>query len=429
MNTENKTIKKIIPDKWLWIFKHNGFRRYFINTGWMFLGQIFSLIVSFFIGVWIARYLGPENYGILNYAVAFVGLFGFIASLGIDSILNRELIKTPEKRDVLLGTAFKLKVVGGIAALALAVISILMSQTTLLIQFLVIIFSFNFILQAINVISIYFQSKVESKNNVKVSIISTLISSVLKVGVILLDKGVIWIMLVYILDFVWQWINFVYVYKRQGLKIRDWKFDNDLAKKILKNSWPLILAQAAGYIYLKVDQVIIGLMLGNYEVGLYAVAVKVTEIWYFIPSIICSSLFPAIINAKLTDVKVYKKRLSNLYVLMFILSLIIAITITFLAKPIMTILFGNSYLESVAILKIYIWSSVGLFLTVAVNQYLISENSVKTIFWLNFLSMIINIGLNIWLIPLIGLLGAAWATLISYFVIPISVLIREKFFR
>ena len=429
MNTENKTIKKIIPDKWLWIFKHNGFRRYFINTGWMFLGQIFSLIVSFFIGVWIARYLGPENYGILNYAVAFVGLFGFIASLGIDSILNRELIKTPEKRDVLLGTAFKLKVVGGIAALALAVISILMSQTTLLIQFLVIIFSFNFILQAINVISIYFQSKVESKNNVKVSIISTLISSVLKVGVILLDKGVIWIMLVYILDFVWQWINFVYVYKRQGLKIRDWKFDNDLAKKILKNSWPLILAQAAGYIYLKVDQVIIGLMLGNYEVGLYAVAVKVTEIWYFIPSIICSSLFPAIINAKLTDVKVYKKRLSNLYVLMFILSLIIAITITFLAKPIMTILFGNSYLESVAILKIYIWSSVGLFLTVAVNQYLISENSVKTIFWLNFLSMIVNIGLNIWLIPLIGLLGAAWATLISYFVIPVSIFVREKFFR
>lgn len=429
MNIENKTIKKIIPDKWLWIFKHNGFRRYFINTGWMFLGQIFSLIVSFFIGVWIARYLGPENYGILNYAVAFVGLFGFIASLGIDSILNRELIKTPEKRDVLLGTAFKLKVVGGIAALALAVISILMSQTTLLIQFLVIIFSFNFILQAINVISIYFQSKVESKNNVKVSIISTLISSVLKVGVILLDKGVIWIMLVYILDFVWQWINFVYVYKRQGLKIRDWKFDNDLAKKILKNSWPLILAQAAGYIYLKVDQVIIGLMLGNYEVGLYAVAVKVTEIWYFIPSIICSSLFPAIINAKLTDVKAYKKRLSNLYVLMFILSLIIVITITFLAKPIMTILFGNSYLESVAILKIYIWSSVGLFLTVAVNQYLISENSVKTIFWLNFLSMIVNIGLNIWLIPLIGLLGAAWATLISYFVIPVSIFVREKFFR
>ena len=114
---------------------------------------------------------------------------------------------------------------------------------------------------------------------------------------------------------------------------------------------------------------------------------------------------------------------------MFILSLIIAITITFLAKPIMTVLFGNNYLESVAILKIYIWSSVGLFLSVAVNQYLISENSVKTIFGLNFLSMIVNIGLNVWLIPLIGLLGAAWATLISYFVIPISVLIREKFFR
>jgi O-antigen/teichoic acid export membrane protein len=429
MTIKNKIIKKIIPDKWLWIFKHNGFRRYFINTGWMFFGQVFSLIVSFFIGVWIARYLGPENYGILNYAVAFVGIFGFIASFGIDGILNRELIKTPEKRDVLLGTAFKLKIIGGIISLALAVISILISQTTLLIQFLVIIFSFNFILQAINVISIYFQSRVESKNNVKVSIISTLISSVLKIGVILLDKGVIWIMLVYILDFVWQWINFVYVYKKQGLKIKDWKFDNVLAKKILKNSWPLILAQAAGYIYLKVDQVIIGLMLGNYEVGLYAVAVKITEIWYFIPGIICGSLFPAIINAKLTDFKVYKKRLNNLYILMFVLSLLIAIIITFLAKPVMTVLFGNSYLESIPILKIYVWSSVGLFLSVAINQYLISENLVKTIFGLNFLSMIINIGLNIWLIPLIGLSGAAWATLISYFVIPISIFIRSKFFR
>ena len=196
----------------------------------------------------------------------------------------------------------------------------------------------------------------------------------------------------------------------------------------MKNSWPLILAQAAGYIYLKVDQVIIGLMLGKYEVGLYAVAVKLTEVWYFIPAIICGSLFPAIINAKLTDNGVYRRRLGNLYVLMLILSLVIAIAMTFLAKPIVNILFGSGYYESIGILKIYVWSSVGLFLGTAVNQYLISENSVKTIFWLNFLSMIVNVGLNVWLIPLIGLLGAAWATLISYFIIPSFVFIRNKFF-
>jgi len=422
------TIKKIIPNKWSWILDHDGFKRYFTNTGWMFFGQIFSLLISFFIGAWLARYLGPNNYGVLSYAVAFVGLFGFIASFGIDSILNRELVKTPEKRDELLGTAFRLKIIGGIVALLLSIIFIFIFETSPLIKFLVIIFSFSFVLQAINVISTYFQSRVESKNNVKVLFISSLISSILKVGVILLDKGVIWLMVVYVFDFVWQLIAYINIYNKKGLKIINWEYNKDLAKKILKNSWPLMLALAAGYIYLKIDQVMIGSMLGKYEVGLYAVAVKLTEVWYFIPSIICASLFPAIINAKKSDIRVYNNRLKNLYILMFVFSIIIAVIMTLLAKPIVYILFGSGYLESVGILKVYIWSSIGLFLGTAINQYLIAENLVKTIFILNFLTMIVNIGLNFVFINKFGLLGAAWSTLISYFIIPIIVLSGKKFF-
>lgn len=421
-------IKKIIPNKWSWILDHDGFKRYFANTGWMFFGQIFSLLVSFFIGAWLARYLGPNNYGVLSYAVAFVGLFGFIASLGVDSILNRELVKTPEKRDELLGTTFGLKTIGGITALLLSIVCIFIFETSPLIKFLVIIFSFSFVLQAINVINIYFQSRVESKNNVKVIFISSLISSILKVGIILLDKGVIWLMVVYVFDFVWQLIAYINIYNKKGLKIINWKFNKDLAKKILKNSWPLMLAIAAGYIYLKVDQVMIGSMLGKYEVGLYAAAVKLTEVWYFIPSIICVSLFPAIINAKKSDIRMYNSRLKNLYILMFVSSIIIAIFMTLLAKPIIYILFGGGYLESVSILKIYIWSSIGLFLGTAINQYLIAENLVKTIFTLNLLTMIVNIGLNFVFISKFGLLGAAWSTLISYSIIPLIIFSGRKLF-
>lgn len=421
-----KILEKITPVKWHGALNNDGYKRYFSNTGWLFGGQMFSLLVSFFIGAWIARYLGPENYGVLSYSIAFVGIFGVIASLGVDGILNRELIKTPEKRDELLGTAFRLKLIGGITAFFLVFISVELFRTSSLIKLLVILFSFSYIFQSINVISNYFNAEVKSKNNIKATIISTLITTILKVIVILLDKGVIWIVVVFVLDALWQGIGFMWTYYNYGLKIKNWHFDNKLAKEILKNSWPLILASAAGFIYLKIDQVMIGSMLGNYKVGIYAVAVKLVEVWCFIPGIICTSLFPAIINAKKTSLEMYKNRLKNLYILMAIISVAISISITILAKPIIYIIFGSGYLESVSILRIYVWSSFGLFLGYAMTQYLMSENLVKTIFILNFLAMFVNIVLNLILIPSMGLVGSAYATLISYSIIPLGVWIIRK---
>lgn len=421
-----KILEKITPVKWHWILQHEGYKRYFANMSWMFGGQMFSLLVSFFVGAWIARYLGPENYGVLNYSIAFVGIFSFIASLGVDGILNRELIKTPEKRDELLGTAFRLKLIGGAIAFCLTILSVILFQSNYLIKLLVVLFSFTFITQSMGVISIYFQSEVKSKNNVKAIIVATIITSILKIAVILLDKGVIWLVFVFTLDSLWYGVGIVRAYKHSGLKIKSWHFNNTLAKDMLKNSWPLMLASAAGFIYLKIDQVMIGYMLGNYKVGIYAAAVKLVEVWYFLPVILCSSLFPAIINAKKTSIEIYKFRLENFYILMAIIPIVMAIPITLLAKPIIQIIFGSGYLESVNILRIYAWSSFGLFLGWAMNQYLMSENLVKTIFWLNFTAMVVNIVLNLIFIPKFGLIGSAWATLVSYLIFPLGVYIIKK---
>jgi len=421
-----KLIEKITPSKWHLILNNEGYKRYFANTGWMFGGQIFSLIISFFVGAWVARYLGPENYGILSYSIAFVGLFSFISSLGIDGILNRELIKTPEKRDQLIGTSFYLKLIGGIIAFFVSIASVLIFESDPLIKLLVILFSFSFILQSSNVISNYFNAEVKSKNNVKVVLFSTIISSILKIITILLGKGVIWIIIIYLLDILWQGIGFILSYNKYGLKIKDWYFNKNLAREILHSSWFLMFASAAGFIYLKIDQVIIGSMLGNYKVGIYAAAVKLVEIWYFVPVIIATSLFPAIINAKKTGIDLYKNRLKKLYILMIVISFVMAIIITILAKPIIYTFFGNGYIESINILRIYIWSSIGFFLSIAMNQYLMSENLVKTIFILNLITMIINIILNLIFIPIWGLTGSAFATLISYFIIPTVIFLIKK---
>lgn len=424
-----KLIEKITPIRWHWILQHEGHKRYFANMSWMFGGQMFSLLISFFISAWIARYLGPENYGILNYSIAFVGLFGFIASLGVDGILNRELIQTPEKRDELLGTSFYLKLIGGVIAFSLAVLGVIFFQTSPLIKLLVILFSFSFILQSINVISTYFNAEVKSKNNVKILIYTTIISSILKIIVILSGKGVIWLIFIYLLDSLLQGIGFIFSYKNFGLKIKNWYFSKILAKSLLRNSWLLMLSSAATLIYLKIDQVMIGSMLGNYEVGIYAAAVRLVEVWYFVPGIIAITLFPAIINAKNTDIKIYRSRLKNFYIFMTIIPILMAIPITLLAKPIILVLFGSEYLESVIILQIYIWSSVGIFLNHATGQYLISENLLKIIFLVSLLGMVINIILNLIFIPMFGIIGSAWATFISYLIIPIGVIIYEKIWR
>lgn len=419
-------IKKITPEKWHWALEHDGYKRYFANMSWMFGGQMFSLLVSFFIGAWVARYLGPENYGVLSYSIAFVGIFGFIASLGVDGILSRDLVQTPEKRDELLGTAFRLKLFGGAIALFLSVASVFIFQTDPLVKILVSLFSFSFILQSIGIIGSYFNAEVKSKYNVKATLFATLISSVLKVLIILSGKGVIWLVVVFVLDSLWQGIGLIISYNNFGLKIKNWIFSKTLAREMFKNSWPLMLASAAGFITLRIDQVMIGSMLGNREVGIYAVGVKLVEVWYFIPGIISTALFPAIINAKKTGVELYKKRLKNFYILMVLLPVLMAIPITLLAKPIISIMFGAGYLEAIPVLKIYIWSSVGLFLGSAAGSYLMAENKVKTIFILNLSAMIINIILNFIFIPIWGIIGSAYATLISYAITPIYILIIRK---
>ena len=415
-----------MPAKYRWILSHEGFRRYFANTGWMFLGQLFSLLASFFVGAWLARYLGPENYGVINYAIAFACLFGFIASLGVDSLLVRELVKTPEKRDELMGTSFGLKLIGGLSAFVITAAAAFLSETASLNRMLIVIFAFSFIIQAINVVSSFFQARVEAKNNVRAQIIAGLISAALKMVFILVGANLAWLMLIFTLDGAWQAIIFVLTYRAKGYRLRSWRFDCDLARRLWRDSRLLMLSAAASFILLKIDQVMIGRMMGAEAVGLYAAAVKFVEIWYFVPGVICASLFPAIVNAKKTSLDLYRRRLHNFYVLMITIAVLIAVPTVILAPWAVNLLFGAAYAPAVLILQIYVWSGVGLFWGWAINQQLTAENRTRTIFILNFSAMVLNIGLNLILIPALGLPGAAVATLISYFAIPALMVFFRK---
>src|SRR3989344_2511937 len=415
--------KKIIPARWHRILEHAGFKRYFVNTGWMFFGQIFSMGISFFIGAWLARYLGPKNYGIINYSFAFVGIFSFIANLGIGTILSRDLVKYPEKRDELLGTSFRLLLYGGVAAFTLVVISALVFESSYFIRSLIILYSSTYLWSAFAVIQTFFQSTVQAKKNVRISMAGAATSSILKILLIVSGKGIVWLMLIFVFESLFVSVLSLITYKSSGYKLSAWRFNAGLAKDILSGSWLLMLGAAASFLFVRVDQVMVKFFLGEASVGLYAAAVRLVEIWYFVPGIICGSLLPAIINAKKVDEKKYYERLKKLYILLAFVAVLIAVPSTILAPWVINLLFGDAYSEAAGILRLYVWSGVGLFLLWGLQQYFLSENRLKIIFYLYLFSMITNIVLNLFFIPKFGLTGAAWATLISYSIGPIAVFV------
>ena len=406
----------------------SGFQKYFKNTGWMFAAQVGNLI-SLTVNIWLARYLGPTNFGTINYVFAFVGIFSFLSNLGISGILIRDLVRYPEKRDKILGTAFWLLTIGSILAFVLVIISSFIFESTLMVRTLIILYSTIFLWSPVSIINSYFLATVQAKKNAVIQITGTVIVSAIKIVFILSGKGIIWLTATFILDCIFSSILYIFNYNKSGLKISLWRFDDKLAKDFLLASWFLMLSTAAGYLLLRIDQVMVKLYLGQTAVGLYAVAVKLSEIWYFIPGIICSSIFPAIINAKKTHEGIYLERLKKLYAFLGGIALLIALPTAILAPWIIKSLFGAQYSESVQILQIYVWSGIGVFLSTGINQYFIIENYLKTIFLYSLVSVVVNIVLNIILIPKIGLTGAAWATLISYSVGPIFILIFFIFKR
>ena len=394
---------------------HSGFRKYFANTSWLMTERILRMIVALFVGVYVARHLGPERFGLLSYANSFVGIFIALATLGLDDVVVRELVKKPELREKLLGTSFFLKLVGTLLMWAAILVVIPFTKNDFQTNMLIIIISFGVFFQAFNVIDFSFQAKVKSKYVAHAQFSQLIISSIVKLTLIYKEASLIWFASVYCLDAIVLAMGLVFAYLYNGEKLFSWKWSYETSKHLLQDSWPLILSGIVVSVYMKIDQVMIKEMLGAKEVGLYAAAVKLTEACYFIPMVITSSIFPAIINARSYKKEVYYQRLHNLYDLMVWIAVAIALPITFLSNLLIIFLYGNAFMGSASVLIIHIWSGVFVFLGVASSKYFLAENYIKKSFYRTAIGALLNIILNYYLIRIMGINGAAISTLFSQF--------------
>lgn len=399
-------------------FDEEALNKYLKNTGWLMLGRIGSMAIKMLISIQVANFLLPAGNGVLKTSISYIYLFAALASLGLDSFIVKELHQYPKNRDTILGTSFILKTTAGLLCLPLIYIVWLFFPLSDIPYLFILILSFGGVFQSLTIIDAYFQSEVKSKYIMQVQIVGNIVSAIIKLFLIFYFRAaLIYFIYAYVFDILLVSVGYLIVYKNQGLSFFTWNFDQTLAKKLLSLSWPLIVSGIMVSVYMKIDMIMLKEILGDAGVaasGAYDTVVIFSEALNFVPVVIVSSLFPAILNARRDDPERYKKRLQNLFDLMVWLSLSFAIVIS-IGSPLIYKLFKPEYAAAAPVLAVHVWGSLFVFLGVASSQFLITEGYNKLTFIRTGFGAIINIALNFLLIPTMGMMGTAIATVIAYF--------------
>lgn len=394
-------------------FNH-GFLKYFENTAWLLTEKSLRVIEAFLIGIWLARYLGPQEFGILSYSQSFVFIFSAFATLGLDQIVVKELVKDKKKRDEILGTTFGLKLAGFLIMFSLIFFTLHYTEDSSTNQTVILIIAASVLFQSFNGIDFYFQSKVLSKYVVFINTVVIVITGLVKIILILSDTSLVTFAIVFVFESLLTATGLIIAYNYNKLSIRKWKFRINEASRLLKQSWFLIIGSVAAGLYMKIDQVMIKEILDEKAVGLYSVAVKLSSIWLFVTVAITQSVFPSLVETRKKNKQLFLERLQLLYNLLTKISITVSILYVIFADYFVIALFGNQYVESSKIVIIYIWSIVFVFLSNGSWGYYLNENLEKFSSIRLIIGAVINIILNIYFIKIYGLLGAAYATIISY---------------
>ncbi|CAK3175473.1 Flippase [Vibrio crassostreae] len=377
---------------------------------WQLTEKILRIFSGLFIGIWIAKYLGTHLFGVYSYIQSFVGLFVALTTLGLDGVVVREITKN-QNQNIYIGTALLLRLMG--AVLLILTLSIVMYFYPHEYSSLMMLYSLVFIIQAGLVFEYYFQSRVQGNIIGKVKIASLSLGILLKVYVILTGGTLFDFITVLMIESGIVSFLLLMNYSKQesliNLKVRF-----KCAVDLLKTSWPLIFSGFIMSVYMKIDQVMLYNMLSAEMNGIYASAVRISDSMNFIPVIICNVVFPLIIKLKSKSASKYRIATKSLHSLMLWGAVLLAGFFTIFSELIIRNTYGIDYIEAASVLSIYTWASIPVFLGVSSTIWILSENLQKYKLIMDVFGALLNIALNLYLIPKYGVVGAAYATLISY---------------
>ena len=388
-----------------------------INISWLFFDKVIRIFGGLFVGIWVARYLGPHDFGIFSYALAFIAFFSWLSQLGLNQIIVREITKHPDKIDEILGSAFFMKLIGAIFSVGLIFFAInFIKPENNLIKLVTLLLSLVYVFQSLDIIEFYYQAKILSKYTVIAKNTAFLSSFALKIFFILNKFSVVYFALANVIDIFFAGVLLVFVFVKTGHSIKNWKYDKIIAVELIKYSWPLMISSFLISIHMKIDQLMIEKMLGIKEVGIYSIAVRFSECWYFIPAIIVSTLMPYFVGLRKKDDALYKKRLIQLLSFMFWLGVFVGVITLAFGQEVIVFLLGNKYANSYTALVFNIWGGIFIAQGLAGGIWQIAENLQFYRMYVQIISVFFNIFSNLILIRIMGISGAAISTFLTYFV-------------
>lgn len=385
------------------------------NTAWLMVQQVVAVLVGMLVTVWVARHLGPIRLGRLMFAVSFVSLFLPLMTLGLESITIRELVRRPHQATSILGSALGLQIVGSVVAwiTATGVICIWRPgepQT----KVLIIIVALTLLPQTFNTIVFWFSSQVESRYSVVATTIACICGGGVRVSLILADAPLIAFAWAFVAESCCLAVFLIIAYCRRTKPITRWRFSQRTALELLGYSWPFILTDAAILVYLRIDQVMLRELADEAAVGIYQPAVFFTSGLFILPMAIVTSVFPAIIELRQSGNQLYQVRLQQLYDLLTWLGITLSLTVCLLARPLVNLFYGPAFQEAIPVLMVLVWSAVFVYQHFARNSWDTAENLQFYVQFITVGACAINLGLNYWLIPIHGPMGAASATLCTH---------------
>lgn len=399
--------------------------KYFSNTVWIISGKIFQMLLQLIVGMITVRYLGPSNYGIIEYTKSYVAFMTTFASLGLSNIAVKELLEQPDNQGQTLGTMITFRVCCGI--LSTAIITLLVyfiDEGDTLIMKVAFLQSLSLVFQSFDLINYWYQSNLESKVSIKIQTVAYIIMATYKIVILILQKNVTWFAFTTTLESIAVASFLFFSYHRRKAPKFSFSFQRGIG--ILKQSYQFVLSGIMVLIYNHMDRIMLKQMLNESVVGQYSAAMNISLMWTFILNALTSSAEPMIISAKKKDEALYIKQLKRVYAAIIWIGIFVAGGIFICSEWIIRLMYGNAYLPAVPILRISVWHAIFAMLGATRGIWIVCENKARYVKYILGIGAIVNLILNYLLIPVWGASGAAAATLITQFT---TAVIAPLFFK
>jgi O-antigen/teichoic acid export membrane protein len=404
------------------------------NSAWLVADKVVRLGLGLIVWLWLARQAGPEAFGQWSFAIAFASLFAVIAGLGFDGVVQRELVENEADALQILGTSAALRLAAGIGATVLCALAILLLRPNeSLVLVLVVLNSVVFVLQSSQVVDYLFQARMANRPAVIAVNAAFIAATAVRVGLLWLEAPLWCFGLTLVLEAAMAAGLLLTAAAAVGAPTARWRFDQGVARRLLRQSWPLLFSGMAVIVYMRIDQVMLSSMVGDAAVGQFSAALRLSEVWYFVPAAVLSAAFPALLKRRQEGSGSYERYLQSLYDAMAWLGLAVALVVTLAAPRLVELLYGAAYSEAAQVLQVQTWAGITVAMSYVHGKWLLAEGLQRLGLYYTLVGCAVNLSLNALLIPQYGAVGAAWATLAAQIgVLPIQLVFpqgRPNFYR